>query len=196
MNEPARKSMPTMRRRTRATLSQSGRANPAPVHPPRPSHDGKAEDEGESTVTKSDSKKSGRGRPRVAIDWKVVDGLCKCFCTKQEIAGVLGVHEDTLGARIEEEFGRNFSAYFEQKSAAGRVSLRHKQFDMAMRGNVAMQIWLGKQWLGQRDKVEQLMASDPLEELVSEFRKRNEILSRTPSDEDPIPGEAPPSTIN
>jgi hypothetical protein len=146
-----------------------------------------------NSVTKSDSKKSVRGRPRVAIDWKVVDGLCKCFCTKQEIASVLGVHEDTLGARIEEAFGLNFSGYFAQKSAGGRASLRHAQFQTAMRGNIVMQIWLGKQLLGQRDKVEQLTVNDPLEELVGEFRKRNEILSRTPSDEDPIPGERPPS---
>jgi hypothetical protein len=31
------------------------------------------------------------------------------------------------------------------------MSLKRKQFDMAMKGNVTMLIWLGKQTLGQRD---------------------------------------------
>jgi hypothetical protein len=138
------------------------------------------------------------GRRHASIDWKIVARLCEIMCTKQEIAGVLGIHEDTLGNRIKQVFGLDFSAYYDQKGAKGRASLRRKQFSAAQKGNTAMLIWLGKQWLGQRDKVEQVTLNDPLEELVSEFRKRNEILSRAPSDEDPIPGEAPPgtSTIN
>jgi AraC-like DNA-binding protein len=146
---------------------------------------------------KSDSKTHvGRGRPCAVIDWRVVDRLCACACTRREIAAVLGIHEDTLSARIEEEFGLNFSAYFEQKSAPARVSLRHRQFQAAMAGNVAMLIWLGKQWLGQTEKVEQVNASDPLAELVIEFRKRSDILERTASSEDPLPGETPALTIN
>ena len=34
------------------------------------------------------------------------------------------------------------------------VELRKKQFEMAMDGNVQMLIWLGKQYLGQKDKPE------------------------------------------
>ena len=37
---------------------------------------------------------------------------------------------------------------------AGRTSLRRKQMECALAGNVIMQIWLGKQYLGQADKVE------------------------------------------
>jgi hypothetical protein len=33
-----------------------------------------------------------------------------------------------------------------------KISLRRFQFDSAKKGKVAMQIWLGKQYLGQKDK--------------------------------------------
>ncbi len=35
------------------------------------------------------------------------------------------------------------------------MSLKRKQWEMAMGGNITMLIWLGKQNLGQTDKVEQ-----------------------------------------
>jgi len=35
----------------------------------------------------------------------------------------------------------------------GRMSLRRYQWNSAEKGNVTMQIWLGKQYLGQSDKV-------------------------------------------
>jgi hypothetical protein len=59
-----------------------------------------------------------------------------------------------------------------------------------------MLIFLGKNVLGQADHVASILTTDPLAELVSEFKRRNEILSRTASDEDPVPGEIPPSLIN
>jgi hypothetical protein len=48
-----------------------------------------------------------------------------------------------------------YAAYFEQKAAKGRISLRRKQFEVAQGGNVTMLIWLGKQHLEQAEKVEQ-----------------------------------------
>ena len=33
-----------------------------------------------------------------------------------------------------------------------KVSIKRKQFELAMQGNVQMLIWLGKQHLGQKDK--------------------------------------------
>jgi hypothetical protein len=35
-----------------------------------------------------------------------------------------------------------------------RTNLASKQYQVAMSGNVSMLIWLGKQWLGQKDKHE------------------------------------------
>lgn len=49
-----------------------------------------------------------------------------------------------------------FSGYFAQKRGTGKISLRRKQFQTALagKGNVSMLIWLGKQWLGQKDAAE------------------------------------------
>ena len=43
----------------------------------------------------------------------------------------------------------------------GRISLRRAQFEKALSGNVVMQIWLGKQHLDQRDKIEQTNCVHP-----------------------------------
>jgi|RhiMethySRZTD1v2_1073278.scaffolds.fasta_scaffold2325415_1 hypothetical protein len=71
-------------------------------------------------------------------------------CTQEEAAAVLRVSRATLY--------RFFVAYpeaveaFEEGKEEGRASLRRAQFKSALAGNAAMQIWLGKQLLGQRDK--------------------------------------------
>ena len=44
----------------------------------------------------------------------------------------------------------------------GKISLRRAQFEKALGGNVAMQIWLGKQHLDQKDKIEQTSYNEPL----------------------------------
>ena len=95
------------------------------------------------------------GRPRVKIDWSTVEKLCQIHCTCEEIAGFIGHDVDTLVSNIKKKYNVNFSDYFKQKSAPGNVSLRRRQFKTADDGNATMQIWLGKQWLGQRDQPEQ-----------------------------------------
>lgn len=92
------------------------------------------------------------GRPRAVINWKALDALCMAQCTLTEIAAHLGVSEDTIERAVSRERGMSFAEYFEQKRKAGFASLRRKQHQIAMEGNVTMLIWLGKQWLGQSDK--------------------------------------------
>ena len=45
----------------------------------------------------------------------------------------------------------NFSDFLEKHQSEGKASLRKAQFNNALAGNATMQIWLGKQFLGQRD---------------------------------------------
>ena len=61
----------------------------------------------------------------------------------------------TIESWCKREYKANFYDVFKKKSAAGKMSLRREQWRSAEKGNVTMQIWLGKQWLGQTDKVEQ-----------------------------------------
>jgi len=44
-----------------------------------------------------------------------------------------------------------FAKAYERGAANGRATLRRKQYELALKGNATMQIWLGKQNLGQTD---------------------------------------------
>jgi hypothetical protein len=88
------------------------------------------------------------GRPKAQLDEDRIKKLASIGLSVAEIAAVEGVNKKTIERRCLDvvENGRlNMNA-----------SLKRKQYDMAVNnGNVAMLIWLGKQYLGQRDKSDQ-----------------------------------------
>lgn len=92
-------------------------------------------------------------RPEIPIDWKTVDNLCKIQCTGEEIASVLNVSYDTLERRIKKEFNQSCADYIAEKRQGGKASLRRAQWKLATedKGNATMLIWLGKQYLNQKD---------------------------------------------
>jgi hypothetical protein len=92
------------------------------------------------------------GRPRIEIDWADFDRLCEVQCTLEELAAHFGVSEDTIERAVKREQGLSFADYFAQKRKVGFVSLRRKQWELAMAGNPTMLIFLGKQLLEQSDK--------------------------------------------
>jgi hypothetical protein len=48
-----------------------------------------------------------------------------------------------------------------------RMKLRQKMFDSAMAGNTAMMIWLSKQWLGMKDKMDsEVSVKDKIEIVI------------------------------
>ena len=100
------------------------------------------------------------GRPRKEVDWKKVDGLCKFHVPAKEIADNLhhfdiDVSYDTLDRRAHEDHGVSFAEYVKQKhDALAKPTLRQLQWEAAEGGNTAMLIWLGKQFLSQRDKAD------------------------------------------
>lgn len=94
------------------------------------------------------------GRPKKHIDWDMVEKLCAIHCTGEEIASILDVSYDTLQRRCQEEHECGFADYYKKASASGKMSLRRKQYEVAMAGNVSMLIWLGKNTLNQRDQVD------------------------------------------
>jgi len=93
------------------------------------------------------------GRPKIPIDWAMVDKMLFIQCTAEEIAGVLGFSADTLTRRCQEEFEITFAEYSHNKRQGGKTALRRSQFKLAER-NAAMGIWLGKQYLNQQDRQE------------------------------------------
>lgn len=90
-------------------------------------------------------------RARKVIDWDLVDNLCAIHCTGEEIAAVLMLNYDTLERACKRDKRSSFADYSTEKRRGGKASLRRRQWTQAEEGSVAMQIWLGKQWLGQSD---------------------------------------------
>lgn len=90
-------------------------------------------------------------RPRINIDWNFVDESLILGCFGTEIALMLGIDNDTLYSRCEQEKQMCFSDYSAQKKAKRHRMLRDKQFARAMKEDTTMLIWLGKQELDQRE---------------------------------------------
>lgn len=96
------------------------------------------------------------GRPPKPIDWKIFEQLCHIQCTHEEIASFCHVARDTLYERVEKEYGETFPTVYKRFSEGGKSSLRRHQFRMAEK-NCSMAIWLGKQYLGQKETDENRM---------------------------------------
>lgn len=84
--------------------------------------------------------------------------------TQEEIAGSFHISVESLNNRLLEYFGFNFSELKKRCNGNGKLSLRRYQFKQSEH-NASMAIWLGKQWLGQKDNHEDNQA--PNHELVS-----------------------------
>lgn len=91
-----------------------------------------------------------RGRPCKEIDEELFKKLCGIQCTLTEIAGVFDCSDDTIENWCKRTYGKIFSDVYKTTSANGKISLRRTQFALAQK-SPAMAIFLGKQYLGQRD---------------------------------------------
>lgn len=99
------------------------------------------------------SKNSRPGRPKKEFDKNQFEKLCGIQATKSEIADWFNMSEDTVENKCAEFYQSTFSAAYKKLSAGGKASLRRLQFKLAQK-SAAMAIFLGKQYLGQKDKVE------------------------------------------
>jgi len=90
------------------------------------------------------------GRPRLSFDLRQVEELGKIQSTQGELAAVLDCGLSTVKDRIAND--EEFAAAYERGREAGKSSLRRLQWKAALGGNITMQIWLGKQYLGQSDR--------------------------------------------
>lgn len=118
-----------------------------------------------------------KGRPKYILNdagKKLIEDLATFSCTDVEIASIMGVSIDTLQSYD------NVGAFTECKQKGkekGKGSLRRKQFEIAMKGNVTMLVWLGKQYLGQREKIEASVETDD-----EKMREMQEFLKTVKGD--------------
>lgn len=93
------------------------------------------------------------GRPEIKIKKEDFEKLCALQCTEEEIAGFYDCSVDTINNWCKKNYSETFSETYKKKSAKGKMSLRRYQMKLAER-NASMAIFLGKQYLGQRDVIE------------------------------------------
>lgn len=110
-----------------------------------------------STKTKSDTKKTtakkhAGGRPRIKIDKGTFENLCHFQCTLEEIAYWFKCSADTIERWCKREYNLSFADAYKKYSAGGKISLRRTQFKLAEK-SASMAIFLGKQYLGQKDVI-------------------------------------------
>lgn len=109
------------------------------------------------------------GRPAKQIDPTQVARFAEMGYNNLEIAARLDCSHDTLE--------RRFACDLAKGHQIRNSKLRAKQIEVALNGNVPMLIWLGKQYLGQKDKQEVNQTGDTLGQLLAEFQKCSDALA-------------------
>jgi hypothetical protein len=104
------------------------------------------------------------GRPLIDIDPIMVEKMASLGCKTVEIADYFGCTKDTITNRFSSELDKGRSSL--------KMSLRQLQIKSAQNGNVAMLIWLGKQYLDQQDKTQLILEKVTDEMLVAEAQRR------------------------
>ena len=120
----------------------------------------------------------GMGRPPIEWDDKKValfDELIGIpFVTEEAICDVMRISISSLVRWLKKTRGVTFAELKRQKHEGMKLKLAGKQYEMAMKGNPAMAIWLGKQWLGQSDKMDQkINEQDGFKIVLEDYTKKD-----------------------
>ena len=112
------------------------------------------------------------GRPKIQIDQKEFDKLCSMQCSIEEIADWFDCSVDTIERWCKRTYKQTFAEVFKVKRGKGKIALRRAQFELA-RKYPAMAIFLGKQYLGQKDKFDSApaVANGQLADLIDGMRE-------------------------
>ena len=123
--------------------------------------------------------------PTTEKEFKIFENLAHIQCTLEEIAACFGVTKDTLILRVEEYYGARFSTVYKEKREGGKTSLRRAQWIKAVEEkNTTMQIFLGKQYLGQVDRPEELIQGMKSIVYSTQIGPSGEILTEIRNKED------------
>ena len=106
--------------------------------------------------TKDTIKTQSIGRPKKQLDKDVIAKLSQIGCTQEEIGSCVGISARTLQ--------RRYADLVKENKNKGRASLRKKLWSKAMKGqgNDKLLIWLSKNELNMRDKIETQSIVEPL----------------------------------
>ena len=102
-------------------------------------------------------------RPKLNIDPKQVELLASCGASVEMIAAKLGCSERTLY--------RSFGSVINTGRETGKMNILGKQYELAMKGNTRLLIWVGKQMCGQKDHIQHEFEGVATEDLIAEARE-------------------------
>ena len=88
-------------------------------------------------------------RKPIPIDLEELEKLAAMHCTQEECAAWFDTTQKTMSLKLARE---PYKSVWTKGWAKGNISLRRQQKQRADAGDKTMLIWLGKQWLGQRDQ--------------------------------------------
>ena len=106
-----------------------------------------------SDINKAEKRKQ-MGRPIKDVDEKILANLSQIGCTQEEIGSIVGISARTLQ--------RRFADLLEVNKNKGKASLRKKMWEKALKGNEKLLIWLSKNELNMKDKIETQSIVEPL----------------------------------
>ncbi len=90
-----------------------------------------------------------RGRPKKTFNMKEVENMGYFHASYETMACLLGCSEDLIRARMRDTKSNFYKAYKKGYNSM-RMKLSEAQLWSAIEGkNITMQIWLGKNYLGQ-----------------------------------------------
>lgn len=93
------------------------------------------------------------------INKKQFENLCKLQCSLEEMASWFECDEADILDWCADTYGEGFEAVFDKKSKAGLIGLRRAQFKLAEK-SAPMAMFLGKQYLGQDNKVDVKLSAE------------------------------------
>lgn len=111
-------------------------------------------------------------RPKIELNWDEFDKLCAIQCTQREIADWFDCSIDTIERAVVREKKTPYADYYEQKASKGKISLRRQQWQLAMKGDKTMLIWLGKQYLDQNERAQFQLSKIPDDIFIAETQRR------------------------
>ena len=94
------------------------------------------------------------GRPKKEFDVNIIANLSQIGCTQEEISSVIGTSARTLQ--------RRYADLIQENKNKGKASLRKKMWEKALKGNEKLLIWLSKNELNMKDKIETQSIVEPL----------------------------------
>ena len=124
------------------------------------------------------------GRPPFEFTPKVlqqIQDLASYMCTKEEVANIIGCHRATLYKSKEA-----LEAYYRGVNVA-KLNIRKSQFTLATKLNSSlMNVWLGKVYLGQSDKIQNTDDNMPLP-IYDIIEEPKEVIELKEVENDTIP---------